>query len=250
MKEFAVTVKMQNNLLLERREKTGLSAEKMAEAIGISYHIYLKYEGMYTGPIGKNGWKRTALKILDYWKTTPDQLWPESVLNVEKNVVKKKFDASDMGLFLGESTMDRMLPLSEHIERKHLAESLDRFMDERFKNSGSKHDEIKIVKMRLGIGCDPMPFREIGKNIGVCGARAKQIYDKAIRKMRWGGTTEELEEFAEGFGAVKERIRAREANERRRAINEERKAAELNKLLHETAVVNPRILRFSLPVGN
>lgn len=50
--------------------------------------------------------------------------------------------------------------------------------------SGLTEREGEIIKMRCGLGCNPMTCREIGERIGVNTERARQLLLHAFRKLR------------------------------------------------------------------
>jgi len=185
-KEFHIEVRVRNNLLLSRRIDLDLSQQALAKKIGISHGMYLKYENLITCPYKKaydgefyGEWKPTALKIADFYKVLPEDLWPDVVLSVEKNRVFREASAAQFGNMIGNSTRLAALPPDEHLEKKRMKEQCLEVLDK----MGQRNKEL-VVK-HFGLDGEPsMDMAELGEHFGICRGRVNEIIKIALRRMR------------------------------------------------------------------
>ena len=85
MKDFELTLRLKNNQLKSRRLAKGLTVRQVAEQVGISYVLYLEYEGLRKSPlrsrVGK--WRASAEAVAKFYGCTPEELWPWAILAVQ-----------------------------------------------------------------------------------------------------------------------------------------------------------------------
>lgn len=188
MKEFRLQIRIKNNLLVKRREELGLSLVDASEGIGISMGTLLNYENLKTCPLSRkgdgSGYKGAALKIADFYKCVPEDLWPDTVRRVEKNRIEREVSAAQVGHLSGASTVYASLPPDELCELKEAAGILEKVMDQ------LNPREKDMVMRHYGMGeYDEQTLEGIGKIYGVNRERVRQIILKACRKMGYGRFT-------------------------------------------------------------
>lgn len=103
-KEFRVKMELRNNLLIERRERLGMSPREAGEKSGVGYSAYLNYESLKTSPISKRaegGWKPSALKLARFYGVAPEVLWPASILLVEVRKAEREVGVEELVAITG-----------------------------------------------------------------------------------------------------------------------------------------------------
>jgi transcriptional regulator with XRE-family HTH domain len=176
--EFEITVIIRNNRLKARRKKLGFSQIVMAQAIGITTKHYAEYETLKRSPFDKNGWRKDAILICEFFETEPDELWPEIVHMVTKNTVTRTVSAAEMNLFTGQHSCSSMLPPTRSLASKELSEALDRTL----KTLNSS--EEKVIRKRFGIGEKEKKPIDIARELNLTRARIGQIEIEALKKLR------------------------------------------------------------------
>jgi len=88
-----------------------MSARELADAVGIGYGLYLKYEAMTIKPFGAQGLKPSARAICDFHGLGADELFPESLKLIDQHVVEKRLDAHEVECL--ESRASHILSLPE-----------------------------------------------------------------------------------------------------------------------------------------
>jgi len=129
MRDFDVTVKLRNNHLVERRERLGLSAPQLAEAVGISYKQYNDYEHLRRSPMNHfrpGEVKASAQRLCDFFGVLPDELWPEQVLRVRCSVLRRKLDYGQMVLMASDDMRARHLLPDAAVEELEAAQAVQR----------------------------------------------------------------------------------------------------------------------------
>lgn len=137
MKEFELSLRLRNNCLKSRRVAAGLSAQQVAEQAGISYHQYLGFENLRLSPYGRYlprrelEWRHSALKIAEFWKADPSELWPDAVVAVKHPEVTREV-AAETALALASYAGTLELPAApdELLERREMREIIGKAMNE------------------------------------------------------------------------------------------------------------------------
>jgi hypothetical protein len=203
--EFELTLRLRNNPLKRRRRVLGIKPRELAERIGISYGLYLQYEGLKMSPLssGKSSseslWRPSALAIAEFYCCSPTELWPTAILSVTTPEVVREMEAKK--LMAAMSVTPAELPSPEecvdHAEMLATLESMLGKLEPR---------EAKVLRLRFGIGPDgaePMGLSEIGKHISlerrpghaVSGERVRQIELRGLRKLRDEDFSKPLRDF-------------------------------------------------------
>jgi RNA polymerase sigma factor (sigma-70 family) len=202
IKELEITFRLKNNRLKERRVMMGLTAKELARHAGINYTTYLRYEGLdpkavifnkarkYNGQIRdvynqkgricKAGDWNPIVKILaKFYKTTPKELFPESILNIQKNSIEKKIDAADLCPLLENHNYNMLC--AENPETLLDNKEMDGMISSIRKTLRPKENEIIDLYVY-----DNKTLDEIGAIYGVHRERARQIKEQALGKIRRG----------------------------------------------------------------
>lgn len=197
MKELEITLRVRNNRLKERRETLGYDQAELAEAAGISLFQYGSLENMRAKPKnGRGEWTKSATRLAQFFCTDPDQLFPQAVQDVQVPVSARKMDAADVG---------RLLPgASEHQQRRlelNPDADLDRAaLRDRMRDAMGQltRRQRSVLEQFFGFNGDEQTYRAIGDKLDVSGARARQIAEKAMRRLRQPKLAAPLKPFIEG----------------------------------------------------
>lgn len=180
MKEFRLQIRIKNNLLVKRREDLGLSLKEASKEMGISLAMLMNYENLKADPLHRSNlvYKDSALKIADFYKCMPEDLWPETVLRVEKNRIQREVSAAQIGHLLGISTVYASLPPDELCEFKEATDEVNWVLDQ------MNPREKDMVMRYHGMGeYDEHTFEKIASHYNLSANRVQQIINKVYRKM-------------------------------------------------------------------
>lgn len=204
MKDFELTLRIRNNRLKSRRKELGLSPRELAERVGISYEIYIAYEGLKTSPLRKNTgteapWKASALTLAAFYCCLPEELWPTAILAVRKHEIVAEVEGAK--LLAAASSIPEALPSPEDSvfwrERKEALESI---------LAELPPQSVKVLKQHFGFGeyPDGVTLAEAGRIVGrvdghgpISGGRASQLEAKAMRILKHGKLAKKLRPFYE-----------------------------------------------------
>lgn len=191
--EFELTLRLRNNLLKRRRRELGLKPRELAERIGISYGLYLQYEGLKESPLrsgkrrGGSPWRPSALTIAEFYCCSPTELWPTAILSVTTPEVVREIEAKKLMAAMGVQPAELPSP-EECVGHAEMVAAVERMLGK------LRPREAKVMRLRFGLGSDgddPMKLSEIGKHIclerdpgyAVSTERVRQIERKALGKM-------------------------------------------------------------------
>lgn len=176
MKDLELTVRVRNNRLKERRIELGLSQPELASKARVSVNVYRNLEALRIQPRDRIGsWSRTALALSAFHGVDVEELFPPVTMSVANPVVTRRISGEDL-LELATAWTPNLLegPDSsvERAERLEMVEGAMGVLAQR---------EVDVLKMRFA---EDMTLRQVGKRIGTCANRARQIEARAIRKLR------------------------------------------------------------------
>ena len=188
-KTFELTMRIRNNLLKQRRIDLNLSARALSEQVGIPYSSYVQLENMREPPLrerkrGRRGmhWSNIALKLAEFYRCMPEDLFPSAVLAVAHPVVVKKLEAQELCPLLGsqcDGTVQALPPSS--------AERTEKLIEiiELIEHAGLTPREDKVISMMLGLHSGiSATLDEVALEYGVKKERVRQIQEEALRKIR------------------------------------------------------------------
>lgn len=196
MKDFELTLRLKNNRLKQRREELGLSAHEIAVKAGISYNLWLRYEGLKYPPISTNRygvlwWRKSALMLAKFFNTTPEELFPEAIRQVTQPIVAKKLSAQEVKKFLPNVRVmggNAPLLLAEHTPESAL-ENIELAELHALNLDCLEPYERKIICMSFGLeGYEKKTLNEMGALVGGpyggnSRDRIRQMRDAALRKL-------------------------------------------------------------------
>ena len=100
IKPIRVVVKLKNNAIIERRERLGYeNCAAFCRAMGFSnrYSEACQYEAAKLSPFAKNGELKAVPHLLcEALAATPEELWPDEVLAIQKTTVTRLLDGHDV----------------------------------------------------------------------------------------------------------------------------------------------------------
>lgn len=188
--EFEVTVTIRNNLLKSRRLAAGLTMREVAEGASIKPYVYGQYEAMKRSPLTKKGeWKETATQLAEYWKVTPEVLWPGAVLAIEEVEASRTYGEEEFGQLMSSWHQQQLLPPDELLMAKANAERIEEVL------ASLPPQEQLVIQRRSegqtlaetakGIQTDARkPGQRKRKLRNISSMRVRQIEAMAMRKLR------------------------------------------------------------------
>jgi RNA polymerase sigma factor (sigma-70 family) len=201
MKEIAVNMRLYNNRLRQRRLGAGLNYRQLSEVTNIPQSVCGEMERITYDPFKHSsvgivvGWKKAVIMISEFWRTVPDELFPEALRAARQFEAELTVDAADIAL-LSEYASKAALPLND--EDAYTGNIGLRAQVRKTLGTLSKR-EAGILRMRFGIGSnDEMTLEEVGTIIGVSRDRIRQIEARALRKLRHPSRSRQLS----GLGPV------------------------------------------------
>ena len=183
MKDYRIEVKIKNNLLWQAMQSRGIkNAAHLSRETGVTQTVVGRYLNLVEKVYDRQGnYKESFQKICDYFNMMPAELYPEERMIEPLANNKRVIEANAAELLqLGSRELDP----TEVIRLEQRAEAVHKILD------FLSEKEALIVNLRSGMDGDPHTFEEIGALIGKSKERVRQIYDKAIRKMRRPQTLE------------------------------------------------------------
>jgi len=193
MKELELTLRLRNNRLKERREALGMSQLEFAKIIGIHLGTYSALETMHKSPRSKNGcWNESALKLARFHCVEPEELFPTTVLAVEKPVLIRRLNGDDFYPLLSEHHQRLFEGPDAAFERVELRDQIRRAL------ATISPRDAKVLRLRFGLD-DGMErdLVETGATLGVTYERARQLIQRGLRKLRDPRRCQGMREFVQ-----------------------------------------------------
>lgn len=174
MKDYLLTLKIQNNYLAKMMESRGIkSAAELHRLSGISQIDIGKALNLKRPAYSSRGLSATASSLCDFFMCEAGDIYPPEHLHnpLNQHIFKAEY-AYQENLLEGEGACPSLL--LESNDAQGAIEDMMGYLNER---------ERKVVQMKHGMqdGVESN-FKEIGVELGITGQRTRQIYDKALRK--------------------------------------------------------------------
>lgn len=185
MKDYRVEIKVKNNLLFNAMERRGIaSAAELSRQSGVSYNQVCRYLNLQERVYDFRGEYRLCfVRLCEFFNLMPHELYPENQMIEPLKTNKKTIEADVNDLVRLEA--DTLDP-SQIIELGSKREAIESILGVLTKR------EAKVVALRLGFAGAEHTWEEIGNVYGVSKERVRQIYGKAIRKMRHPARLEQV----------------------------------------------------------
>jgi transcriptional regulator with XRE-family HTH domain len=168
MKELAVTVRLRNNRLLERRERLGLSQKDLAYAAEVSFTHYAELERLRRSPIGGgNEWTEAARNLARFYEVSCEELFPDGLIQVSCPVQTRRIDVEEL-MRIGEGHVHGELPPSpdEALMEKELFEEVERVV------STLPEREQEVIRGRFGFDGYAKTMDEVARGLPVVAPKA------------------------------------------------------------------------------
>ena len=177
MKDYRVEIKVKNNLLASAMDRKGItSAAELSRQSGITYNQACRYLNLQESIYDFRGeYRQCFMRLCDFFNLMPHQLYPEAQMIEPLKTNKKTIEADAHELVRLEA--DALDP-AQIIELGSRREAVRGMLFSLTKK------ESDVVSLRLGFEGVEHTWEEIGNVYGVSRERVRQIYGKAIRKLR------------------------------------------------------------------
>ena len=177
MKDYLLTLKIQNNYLAKMMESRGIkSAAELQRLSGVSQSDIGKALNLKRPAYSSRGLNATASSLCDFFMCEVGDIYPPEHLHnpLDQHIFKAEYAYQD-NLLEGEGACPSLL--LESNDAHGAIEDMMGYLNER---------ERKAIQMRHGMqdGVEST-FRNIGGEFGVSSSRAMEIYNKALRKARY-----------------------------------------------------------------
>ena len=177
MKDYLLTLKIQNNYLAKMMESRGIkNAAELHRLSGVSQSDIGKALNLKRPAYSSRGLNATASSLCDFFMCEVSDIYPPEHLHnpLDQHIFKAEYAYQD-NLLEGEGACPSLL--LESNDAHGAIEDMMGYLNER---------ERKAIQMRHGMqdGVEST-FRNIGGEFGVSSSRAMEIYNKALRKARY-----------------------------------------------------------------
>jgi RNA polymerase sigma factor (sigma-70 family) len=188
MSDYRVHIKVRNARLLRAIEQAGHQPGQIfARLAGISYtgHL-LPYLNLKRTPFDENGDLRPcAERICVFFNRLPDDLWSEEQrYPLTTNAAELELSRAGVQELLARPA--GCIDPAALIEQREAIQAVDDLLDT------IPAREAEILRMRYGIGCQPMHLEEMAKAKGCTRERIRQIEMKALTRLRNPGRSKDL----------------------------------------------------------
>jgi RNA polymerase sigma factor (sigma-70 family) len=177
LKDYRVEMKVKNNLLASAMERKGIAtAAELARQSGVTQNDVGKYLNLQQSIYDSRGeYRPHFMQLCEFFNLMPSELYPEAQMSEPLKSNKRVIEADAHELVRLEA--DALDP-AQIIELGSRREAIRGMLFSLTKK------ESDVVSLRLGFeGCEHT-WEQIGKVYGVSKERVRQIYGKALRKLR------------------------------------------------------------------
>lgn len=177
MKDYRVEMKVKNNLLASAMERKGIaSAAELSRQSGVTQNDIGKYLNLQQSIYDFRGeYRPQFMQLCEFFNLMPSELYPEAQMSEPLKSNKRVIEADAHELVRLEA--DALDP-AQIIELGSRREAIRGMLFSLTKK------ESDVVSLRLGFEGVEHTWEEIGNVYGVSRERVRQIYGKALRKLR------------------------------------------------------------------
>lgn len=184
---FRVEIKVKNALLWKAIMANHENVAQFSKAHGFGNGRIGDLLNLKESPLQKCGeWTKLALDVSDALGFLPDELWPEH-LQRRYEIAKAAVEMTrpEVEALMAEKHDPEQLMFSR--ESREQVESALKTLDTRLAN---------VLRLRFGIyEGDPKTLEEVGHAMGISAARARQLEEKALRRLRHPRVSDRLREL-------------------------------------------------------
>jgi len=177
LKDYRVEMKVKNNLLASAMERKGIaSAAELSRQSGVTQNDIGKYLNLQQSIYDFRGeYRPQFMQLCEFFNLMPSELYPEAQMSEPLKSNKRVIEADAHELVRLEA--DALDP-AQIIELGSRREAIRGMLFSLTKK------ESDVVSLRLGFEGVEHTWEEIGNVYGVSRERVRQIYGKALRKLR------------------------------------------------------------------
>ena len=173
-KPFRIEARLKNNRLIKVRQALGfVTVKAAAETMGVKQGTLGAFETLHRSPIStKTGtWSDAAQRIASFYRTMPEDLWPECVRQVEETRLTLEVEASAIMLADPQTPEDRLLEDEQsRCLRKAVAMLTPR--------------QQHVIIRRFNLDNDDITPDDLARSLDVGKKRIYQIEQKALKQLR------------------------------------------------------------------
>ena len=142
----------------------------------------------------RGGWRTVAIKIADYFRMLPEDLFPASLYALTlPDRVERTYESEQVMLSL-QCAEARMLPDATSLDDKLNSQELTEKIDETLGTLSPR--EAKIIVRRFGLDGDgEHTLEEVGEEFAINKERVRQIEARALRHLRHPSRSKNLRPF-------------------------------------------------------
>jgi RNA polymerase sigma factor (sigma-70 family) len=186
-KDFEVTIRLRNNQLKSRRMALGLSIIELCKLVHISPQSYMDLENLKVSPMyakdhasgwQKGDWRKAALKLSTYYVCLPEELFPDAVRRVQRNMIVAEFDLAQ----LPQAAVMQASAMLPSPEAEYIAAETKQRLNEALDTLPPRDAEIMRLRYGLADGEEHSSV-DIGVKFGLSSARILQIEARALKKL-------------------------------------------------------------------
>ena len=175
IKPIRAVLRLKNNAIMERRERLGYeSCARFCREMELPYALVVSLESAGNSPFTERGeLRKVATELCEALAATPEELWPDEVLALKKNVSTRLLDFDDVALLAGHS-----VPL---LDERSVDDRLgDVEIAERALSCMRERDAYVVKRVVL----EGSTIREAGEEIGLSVERTRQLLARGLRDAR------------------------------------------------------------------
>lgn len=172
IKPLRAVIRLKNNAIIERRERLGYeSCARFCREMKLNYSAVISLESANHSPFAKNGsLNLVPRRLCEALGASPNELWPEEVLALEKNVATHLLDGHDIRALPGYSVA--------LIDERSVADRLDN-VDVAERALSCMRDRDAYVVRRIAV--DQVTLEEVGEELRLSKERVRALYNRGLR---------------------------------------------------------------------
>lgn len=200
MEEVRLTVRVQNNRLIETRRKLKLNQAELSTLSGVPHSTISGLECLRQSPLNTKGdWTDHAFSISSALHEEPEFLFPLDLYRIKNPVVTRQLHNQDFVALTStnEQTLighsETQITDTDEIDKKKIIEEVISEIETMYYQKFLRHAGNQVfykrvrpmLEMRFGLnGNDEHTLREVAKIMGLQVERVRQLEGKALRLMR------------------------------------------------------------------